>query len=108
MVNLAKDRWRGLSRRPAETALEVDLPIPVTDGVADHDELLRAVRTLPAGQRAVLVLRFFDDLSVADTAAALGCTTGTVKLQTARALDRLRSALTAEMNNEMENADADR
>ncbi|MBZ5739120.1 SigE family RNA polymerase sigma factor [Nocardioides mangrovi] len=104
VVNLAKDRWRGLSRRPVETALEVDLPIPVSDGLADRDELLRVVRTLPSGQRAVLVLRFFDDLSVAETAAALGCTTGTVKSQTSRALDRLRSALTTQK----ENADADR
>jgi RNA polymerase sigma-70 factor (sigma-E family) len=107
VVNLAKDRWRGLSRRPAETALttdHVDLPVPVVDGVADRDELLRAVRTLPSGQRTVLVLRFFDDLSVAETAAALGCTTGTVKSQTSRALDRLRSVLTTQK----ENADADR
>jgi RNA polymerase sigma-70 factor (sigma-E family) len=107
VVNLAKDRWRGLSRRPAEAALTVehqDLPVPVVDGLADRDELLRAVRTLPSGQRAVLVLRYFDDLSVADTAAALGCSTGTVKSQTARALDRLRSALV----HQKENADADR
>ncbi|MFI5959521.1 SigE family RNA polymerase sigma factor [Cryptosporangium sp. NPDC051539] len=91
VVNLAKDRWRALSRRPPETGLEVDVPI-ATDGPADADDrLLRAVRTLPDGQQAVLVLRFFDDLSVAETAAALGCSDGTVKSQTARALERLRS-----------------
>jgi RNA polymerase sigma-70 factor (sigma-E family) len=104
LVNLAKDRWRDLRRRPGEKALEIDVAIPVTDGVADRDQLLRAARTLPAGQRAVLVLRYFDDLSVAETAAALGCSEGTVKSQTARALDRLRSALTPAQ----ENADADR
>ncbi|SDC83719.1 SigE family RNA polymerase sigma factor [Nocardioides lianchengensis] len=104
VVNLAKDRWRDLRRRPGEAPLEVDVAVPVTDGVADRDRLLRAARQLPAGQRAVLVLRYFDDLSVADTAAALGCSEGTVKSQTARALDRLRSVLAPTK----ENADADR
>jgi DNA-directed RNA polymerase specialized sigma24 family protein len=43
--------------------------------------------------RAALVFRYFYDLDVADTADALGCTEGTVKSQTARALDRLRDVL---------------
>ncbi|CAM3637661.1 SigE family RNA polymerase sigma factor [Nocardioides zeicaulis] len=104
VVNLAKDRWRSQGRRPGEAPLEADVAVPVRDGVADRDELLRAARQLPPGQRAVLVLRYFDDLSVADTAAALGCSTGTVKSQTARALERLRAALTTEQ----ELSDADR
>jgi RNA polymerase sigma-70 factor (sigma-E family) len=108
VVNLAKDRWRHLARRPGETPLEsvgdTVAAVEVVDGLLDRDELLRATQQLPAGQRAVLVLRYFDDLSVEDTAAALGCSTGTVKSQTSRALDRLRAALTPEK----ENADADR
>ena len=48
---------------------------------------------LPARRRAVLVLRYFCDLSVEDTAQALGCTEGTVKSQTARALDTLRARM---------------
>ena len=107
VVNLVKDRWRTLARRPQETALDVDptiAEIPVVDGFADSGALLDAVRGLSEGQRSVLVLRFFEDLSVADTAAALGCTTGTVKSQTARALDRLRSALV----HQKENIDVDR
>jgi RNA polymerase sigma-70 factor (sigma-E family) len=104
LVNLARDRWRTLRRRPGEAPLEIDVAVPVRDGVAERDRLLRAARTLPAGQRAVLVLRYFDDLSVAETAAALGCSEGTVKSQTARALDRLRSVLAPTK----ENADADR
>jgi RNA polymerase sigma-70 factor (sigma-E family) len=93
VVNLAKDRWRQLSRRPDETPIEVDLPSAEHDGLLDRDLLLRAARGLPSGQRAVLVLRFFDDLSVEDTAAALGCSTGTVKSQTSRALANLRAVL---------------
>ncbi|GAA0264672.1 SigE family RNA polymerase sigma factor [Cryptosporangium japonicum] len=93
VMNLVKDRWRALSRRPAEVGLEPDLPVPAGGSTDPDERLLRAVRRLPERQRAVLVLRFFNDLSVADTAAALGCSTGTVKSQTARALDRLRTEL---------------
>jgi RNA polymerase sigma-70 factor (sigma-E family) len=103
VVNLAKDRWRLLRRRFGEAPLEIDVAVPVSDGLADRERLLAAARQLPAGQRAVLVLRYFDDLSVADTAAALGCSTGTVKSQTSRALDNLRAVLTSER--EKTNAD---
>jgi RNA polymerase sigma-70 factor (sigma-E family) len=94
VVNLAKDRWRELSHRPVEGPLDIDLPAPNAGSVEDRDAILRAAHQLSLGQRTVLVLRYFDDLSVEETAAALGCTTGTVKSQTARALDNLRAALT--------------
>jgi RNA polymerase sigma-70 factor (sigma-E family) len=94
VVNLAKDRWRELSHRPVERPLEIDLPAPNVGSVEDRDAILRAAHQLSLGQRTVLVLRYFDDLSIEETAAALGCTTGTVKSQTARALDNLRAALT--------------
>ena len=55
--------------------------------------MLAALATLAPRQRAVVVLRHFLDLDVAETARVLGCTTGTVKSQNAKALDRLRSAL---------------
>jgi RNA polymerase sigma factor (sigma-70 family) len=63
--------------------------------VADRDLLLRGLAVLPTRQRAVLVLRYFEDLSEAQTAALLGCSVGTVKSQAARALARLRE-ITAE------------
>jgi RNA polymerase sigma-70 factor (sigma-E family) len=63
---------------------------PGDGGVADRDQLRRALDELPARYRAVLVLRFYDDFSVEQVAAILGCSTGTVKTQTARALARLR------------------
>jgi RNA polymerase sigma-70 factor (sigma-E family) len=112
VANLVKDRWRSLGRRPSEAPLEHDVPLAVNDGASDdsrldRDLLMRAARGLPLGQRAVLVLRFFDDLSVEETARTLGITTGTVKSQTSRALARLRTALTTETSEE-ENVDAHR
>jgi RNA polymerase sigma-70 factor (sigma-E family) len=104
VVNLAKDRWHAMARQPAEVPLTLDVTAPSSDALLDRDELLRAAQGLPAGQRAVLVLRYFEDLSIEDTAATLGCTAGTVKSQTARALDNLRAALTLQK----EHADADR
>ena len=56
-------------------------------------ELREALAAVPPRQRAVLVLRFWADLSVEQTAEALGCSTGTVKSQTARGLATLREAL---------------
>ena len=52
--------------------------------------LLLAVRSLPPRQRAVIVLRYFDDLSETATADAMGCSLGTVKSQTSKALAALR------------------
>jgi DNA-directed RNA polymerase specialized sigma24 family protein len=52
---------------------------------------VRVLAELPPHQRAVLVLRYFEDLTEAQTAAILGCTVGAVKSQASRALARLRS-----------------
>lgn len=65
------------------------------DGVDDRLALLAMLAELPPRRRAVLVLRYFCDLSVEQTAEELGCSTGTVKSQTAHALDMLRSRLAA-------------
>jgi DNA-directed RNA polymerase specialized sigma24 family protein len=77
----------------------VSLSGGVTDAPAaavDHDAVLdvrAAVAALPARQRATLVLRFYCDLNVDQAAEILGCSPGTVKSQTARALGAVRRAL---------------
>jgi RNA polymerase sigma-70 factor (sigma-E family) len=64
----------------------------VEEAVGRRRDLLAALAPLPRGQRAVVVLRFFHDLTEAQTAEALGCSVGTVKSQTARALANLRTS----------------
>jgi len=60
-----------------------------------RDMLRRALAQLQPSQRTIVVLRYWDDLSVEQTAAALGCSTGNVKSQAARGLAHLRAALSA-------------
>jgi RNA polymerase sigma-70 factor (sigma-E family) len=71
--------------------------------VDDRDVVWRALRVLPARQRAVVVLRYYEDLSEAQIAAVMGTSTGTVKSQAARALKRLADVLgPAEAGREMQ------
>jgi RNA polymerase sigma-70 factor (sigma-E family) len=59
----------------------------------DRDELASALARLPAGQRTVLVLRYYADLSIEDTATALGCSKGNVKSQASRGLAAMRELI---------------
>ena len=80
-------RWNG--EQPTE-----ELPEPTghdqTDAAPDRTDLWRALQRLPRKQRAVVVLRYYEDLSEAETARILGCSAGTVKSQTAKAFAKLR------------------
>ncbi|MFD9738485.1 RNA polymerase sigma factor [Umezawaea sp. NPDC059074] len=102
--------WLDEKRRPWRRAEQRDGELPETaDSGADPDlvsgrlwakELIqKALIKVPPRQRAVLVLRYFEDLSVTDVAAVMGCTEGTVKSQTARGLVALRAAVDALENN---------
>ncbi|MFI9010138.1 SigE family RNA polymerase sigma factor [Actinosynnema sp. NPDC053489] len=99
LVNLARDRWRHTSRRVSEEDLDHAAHVPggrdPADTVVDRDALRRALAELPRRQREVVVLRFFAELSVTETAAALRTSEGTVKAHTSRAVTRLRQALGA-------------
>ena len=59
------------------------------------DVMVKALATLPPRMRAAVVLRFYEDLSEAETARLMGCSVGTVKTQTSRGLARLREQLPA-------------
>jgi RNA polymerase sigma-70 factor (sigma-E family) len=97
LVHAAVNRTRGRRRRPELPLLDpTAAAAPGTDAttsVDERDRLMRALLTLPPRQRAVLVLRYFDDLSEADTALALDCSVGTVKSSASRGLARLREQL---------------
>jgi len=94
MANLATSWWRRRWRGETPTAALPDVEAGGSDPgtqVVVRQSVLAALATLPPGQRAVVVLRFVEDLTEAQTAAALGCSVGTVKSQAARATARLRS-----------------
>jgi RNA polymerase sigma-70 factor (sigma-E family) len=84
-------RWSGV--RLGEIPAEAGTSVAADHRVGEREELITALRALPKGQRAVVVLRYFDDLTVEATAEALGCSTGNVKSQCARGLATLRNAL---------------
>ena len=92
MVNAHTDWWR---RKPwREQATEVVPEVAVPDTATSYDErsaVLAALATLSGRQRAVVVLRYYEGLSEAEIAAALGCSTGTVKSAASRAMAKLRA-----------------
>ncbi len=97
MVNLHINLWRSIGSRELLSVFTPDRHEPdISAGFVQRAELLAALAQLPKKMRAVLVLRYWEDLSEADTAAALGCSLGTVKAQASRGLARLRDILRAE------------
>ncbi|ADP78631.1 SigE family RNA polymerase sigma factor [Pseudofrankia inefficax] len=105
LVNAATNRRRGYRRSREDLVDLSDSPVerPTLPGgrgdlagvVGDRHDLLGALRQLPPRQRAVIVLRYFDDLTEAEIAAQLGCRPGSVKTHAARGMSRLRELLGA-------------
>lgn len=97
MVNqyIAAGRRRRFRELPLALARESSVSSAV-DQVTERDALWRALSELPTRMRAVLVLRFYEDLSEAGTADVLGCSVGTVKSQTSRGVARLRLLLASD------------
>jgi RNA polymerase sigma-70 factor (sigma-E family) len=96
LVRAVVDESRRPWRRERSTGEVVALDRAVADpgaDVATRHVLIDGLRAVPPRQRAVLVLRYLDGLDVAGTAAALGCSEGTVKSQTSHGLVALRAAL---------------
>ncbi|WP_199752964.1 SigE family RNA polymerase sigma factor [Actinoplanes sp. ATCC 53533] len=80
--------WR--RERPQETPIDrAGMPVSADDRLV----LMRALAEVPPRQRAVLVLRYWEDMSIEETAAVLSCSPGTVKSQAARGLDTLRTLM---------------
>ena len=100
LVHTASRWWRRRWRGERPTAMLPDRPVTDgTDASAERDRIWRLILGLPARQRAVLVLRYYEDLTEAQTAVMLGLSIGTVKSHTARALNTLRQRLAASPNN---------
>jgi RNA polymerase sigma-70 factor (sigma-E family) len=97
LVRTLIDEWRRPWRRRenvAEVLPEASAaPVDATSQIDDRAQLVRAVARLAPRQRACVVLRFYLDTSVADTATALGCSEGNVKRLTSDGLAALRVVL---------------
>jgi RNA polymerase sigma factor (sigma-70 family) len=93
---LAVNEVLNVVRRPwfrAERSTDAPEPRPLAsseDRTDDRDEVWRAVCSLPPRQRAVVVLRYYEDLSETEIAEVLGCSRGTVKSTASNALAKLR------------------
>lgn len=90
----SKLRRRYLERREAARRTGDDRGVRrIDDQAAEHDAVWQAIQELPDRQRQVVVLRYYEDLSEADTAAVLGISPGTVKSSLSRGLRKLEELL---------------
>jgi RNA polymerase sigma factor (sigma-70 family) len=93
---VGRHRRRQVERRRQALVARDEVAADASESVARDEALRAALRVLPARQHAVLVLRYFEDLSEQETAHVLGIPLGTVKSNAARGLDALRVALVEE------------
>src|SRR4051812_16497074 len=94
MVNTQTSRWRRkrVDEYPTDSIPERGTDRDAVNDLALHDALWSALSELPKRQRAMVVLRYYEDLSEAETADVLGVSVGTVKSTTSRALLKLRDS----------------
>ncbi len=85
--------WRSWGRHEVATGSIPDAPAPSGPGIAERDLIWRGLAKLGRRQRAIVVLRYFEDLDLAAIAETLGISVGTVKSQLSRAHANLRTAL---------------
>lgn len=97
---LVNENLRWWRRRSSQEVSLAEPPLPAvgdtTTAHADRDAAWRLLGRLPRGQRTVLVLRYYEDLSDTEIATVLGCAPATVRSQASRALAALRAALRVE------------
>lgn len=98
LINASRRWWRRRSsgEMPVDRSPERPAPGDLSAETAERDEIRRLIARLPHRQRAVLVLRYFEDLDDPTIAEILGCGTGTVRTHAMRALHRLRGHLATE------------
>jgi DNA-directed RNA polymerase specialized sigma24 family protein len=96
MVHTHTSWWRR-SRREGALPVAFDPAAPEGPDLGERDRTVAALRLLPPRQRAVVVLRYYEDLSEAEIARVLGCSPGTVKSQASKALRTLRTHLSPDL-----------
>jgi RNA polymerase sigma-70 factor (sigma-E family) len=98
VVNLARSHFRHLrvERRYAEEAGRAPASGPEPPDPGERQALWQALLTLPERQRTAIVLRYYEDLSEAQTAEVMRCPVGTVKSLVSRGMERLRDQVTRE------------
>ena len=97
LVNQCRSMRRRPWSRSVRAVADVERSVPdETEAITTRSELMAVLRRLPTRQRATVVLRYYEELSEAETAAVLGCSVGTVKNQTHKALRSLREAMSKE------------
>lgn len=94
LINEFNRHWQRYGGLPVADNDRLEVAVPdISDEVVSRADLLRALLTLPARQRATVVLRYLEGMSERETAAVMRCSEGTVKSQTARALNALEGCL---------------
>jgi RNA polymerase sigma-70 factor (sigma-E family) len=106
LYNLAADGWRRTGtwhrKLPLVRADQITATPDVATAVDLRDALIRTLRQLSPQQRAVIVLRYWEQFTEAETAEVLGCTEGTVKAAASRGLKRMRELAGSWLTNDAE------